>query len=102
MADARQAAKSLRQSCQLTPEPDMPLFALSHARPDLLTEPGFRARPLGLNGPGTYLHWSFIDISVANLIVIAVMVVLFGAALLIRFPHAAADPAPAAGSAPAG
>jgi quinol-cytochrome oxidoreductase complex cytochrome b subunit len=42
---------------------------------------------LDLNGPGTYLHWSFIEISLANLIVIAVMVVLFGAALLIRFPH---------------
>jgi hypothetical protein len=42
---------------------------------------------LDLNGPGTYLHWSFIEISLANLIVIAVMVVLFGAALVIRFPH---------------
>jgi hypothetical protein len=42
---------------------------------------------LDLNGPGTYLHWSFIEVSLANLIVIAVMVVLFGAALLIRFPH---------------
>jgi Cytochrome b(N-terminal)/b6/petB len=53
---------------------------------------------LDLNGPGTYLNWSFIEISVANLIVIAVMIVLFGAALLIRFPHkAGADlpPAPA-------
>ena len=45
------------------------------------------ASGLNLNGPGTYLHWSFIEISLANLIVIAVMVVLFGAALLIRFPH---------------
>ncbi len=51
---------------------------------------------LNLNGPGTYLHWSFIEISLANLIVIAVMVVLFGAALLIRFPHKrAADLPPA-------
>jgi hypothetical protein len=49
-----------------------------------------------LNGPGSYLHWSFIEISLANLIVIAVMVVLFGAALLIRFPHkAGADLPPA-------
>jgi quinol-cytochrome oxidoreductase complex cytochrome b subunit len=52
---------------------------------------GGAARPLALdlNGPGTYLHWSFIEISLANLIVIAVMIVLFGAALLIRFPHKA-------------
>jgi Cytochrome b(N-terminal)/b6/petB len=51
----------------------------------------------GLNGPGTYLHWSFIEISVANLIVIAVMVVLFGAALLVRFPHRAGADLPPAG-----
>src|SRR5579862_3046998 len=43
--------------------------------------------PVDLNHPGTYLHWSIFEISVANLIVIAVMVVLFGAALLIPFPH---------------
>ncbi len=42
---------------------------------------------IDLNNPGRYLHWSFIDISVANLIVIAVMVVIFGLALLVRFPH---------------
>jgi len=42
---------------------------------------------IDLNQPGTYLHKWFIEISVANLIVIAVMVVIFGAALLIRFPH---------------
>src|SRR5258708_28561024 len=41
-----------------------------------------------VNGWSNPLHWSFIYISVANLIVIAVMVVIFGAALLIRFPHA--------------
>src|SRR6266702_5707457 len=42
---------------------------------------------IDLNGSSNLLHWSFIEISVANLIVIAVMVVIFGAALLIRFPH---------------
>jgi hypothetical protein len=40
-----------------------------------------------LNKPGTYLHWSIFEISVANLVVIAVMVVIFGAALLLPFPH---------------
>src|SRR5215472_10272573 len=70
----------------------MHLSALSHAGgglPALAHAAGGAARPLALdlNGPGTYLHWSFIEISLANLIVIAVMIVLFGAALLIRFPH---------------
>ena len=55
---------------------------------------------IDLNSPGTYLHWSFIDISVANLVLIAVMVVIFGAALLLPFPgrHRAepAETAPAA------
>ena len=50
---------------------------------------------IDLNSPGTFLHWSFIDISLANLIVIAVMVVIFGLALLIRFPHSRALPADA-------
>ncbi|HUZ51950.1 MAG TPA: cytochrome b N-terminal domain-containing protein [Streptosporangiaceae bacterium] len=51
---------------------------------------------IDLNQPGHYLHWSFIDISVANLIVIAVMVVIFGAALLIRFPHSPGSDLPPA------
>src|SRR5215471_2667570 len=42
---------------------------------------------IDLNQPGTYLHWSIFEISVANLVVIAVMVVIFGAALLLPFPH---------------
>ncbi len=50
---------------------------------------------IDLNSPGTFLHWSFIDISLANLLVIAVMIVIFGLALLIRFPHSRALPADA-------
>jgi hypothetical protein len=46
-----------------------------------------------LNGPGHYLHWSIITVSVANLILVAVMVVVFGAALLLPFPgHTHARP----------
>ena len=44
-----------------------------------------------LNGPGRYLHWSIFTVSEANLVLIAVMVVIFGAALLIRFPHKEPD-----------
>ncbi len=41
---------------------------------------------VNLNGPGRYLHWSIFTVSEANLILIVVMVVIFGAALLIPFP----------------
>src|SRR5262249_62137210 len=76
--------------------------------PSALSHAGHLA--IDLNGSRPPLHWSFIYISVANLIVIAVMVIIFGAALLIRFPHAkggeiapevmAEDPAGIAAAAP--
>ena len=37
---------------------------------------------------GHYLHWGVVQISLANLLVIAVMVAVFLAALLIPFPGA--------------
>ena len=40
-----------------------------------------------MNNPSHLLHWSFINITLANLIVIAIMVVIFGLALVVRFPH---------------
>jgi hypothetical protein len=42
--------------------------------------------PINLDHPGTYLHWSIFTVSVANLFLIAVMVVIFGLALLLPFP----------------
>ncbi len=48
-----------------------------------------------MNNPSHLLHWSFINITLANLIVIAIMVVIFGLALLVRFPHRGRDEAPA-------
>src|SRR5260370_19372663 len=63
---------------------------------------------INLDQPGTYLHWSIFSVSLANLVLIAVMVVIFGAALLLPFPgrHRAepaviADPAPDGEAAPA-
>ena len=59
-----------------------------------------RTGPLAidLNQPGTYLHWSVFTVSEANLVLIAVMVVIFGAALLLPFPRRhRAEPAEAAG-----
>ena len=50
--------------------------------------PVLAAGPLAmnLNQTGSYLHWSIFTVSVANLALIAVMVVIFGAALLLPFP----------------
>jgi hypothetical protein len=41
---------------------------------------------INLNQPGTFLHWNVFTISLANLVLIAVMVAIFGAALLLPFP----------------
>jgi hypothetical protein len=40
-----------------------------------------------LSSPGSYVHWNIFTISVANLALILVMVVIFGGALLLPFPH---------------
>ena len=58
-----------------------------------LAQPVSSTLPNDLNAPGTYLHWSIFEISVANLIVIGVMVVIFGAALLLPFPRGRVYPA---------
>jgi hypothetical protein len=41
---------------------------------------------MNLDHPGHYLHWGVIQISLANLIVILLMAVVFVAALLVPFP----------------
>ena len=46
---------------------------------------------VNLNGPGHYVHWSVFTVSVANLALIAVMIVIFGAALLLPFPSGRAE-----------
>ena len=50
-----------------------------------------------LNAPGGYLNWSIFTISEANLVLVAVMVAIFGIALLAPFPgrrHGAVPAAP--------
>ena len=42
--------------------------------------------PINLNHPGHYVHWGVIQISVANLVVIGLMVLIFVAAMLLPFP----------------
>jgi hypothetical protein len=39
-----------------------------------------------MNHPGVYLHWGVIQISVANLVVIGLMIAVFIIALFVPFP----------------
>lgn len=39
-----------------------------------------------MDSPGTFVHWGVIQISVANIVVIALMLVVFVLALLLPFP----------------
>jgi hypothetical protein len=59
---------------------------------------------INLNQPGTYLTWNVFMVSLANLVLIAVMVAIFAAALLLPFPrgrHAGSGEEPGAPAAPA-
>ena len=42
---------------------------------------------INLNGSGRYIHWGFIQLSLANFVVIVLMVVVFVLAILIPFPR---------------
>ncbi|MFR0355212.1 hypothetical protein [Streptomyces sediminimaris] len=48
---------------------------------------GLLGAPIDLNGTGHYVHWGVIQVSVANLVVVGVMLVVFVAALLLPFPR---------------
>lgn len=50
------------------------------------------ASPVVTDGAGTYVHWGVLQVSVANLVVVGVMVVLFVLALLLPFPGAHGTP----------
>ena len=39
-----------------------------------------------MDQPGTYLHWGVIQISVANLVVIGLMLLVFVLAIFLPFP----------------
>ncbi len=41
---------------------------------------------INLNGSGRYIHWGFIQMSVANFVVIVLMIVVFVLAILLPFP----------------
>lgn len=46
----------------------------------------YPAAPVDLNGPGHYFTWSFVQISGANLIMLALILLAFVAALVLPFP----------------
>jgi hypothetical protein len=60
--------------------------AVARSKGGMVVSFQFIAALLPLNSLGHYIHWHWIDISVANFIVIVLMVVTFIAALLAPFP----------------
>jgi hypothetical protein len=42
---------------------------------------------VNLNHPPRFLHWHFLTISVANVVVLALIVAVFAAAILVPFPR---------------
>ncbi len=46
---------------------------------------------VNLNHPGHYIHWGFIQISVANLVVILLMIAVFVLAIALPFPRRKGD-----------
>jgi hypothetical protein len=42
---------------------------------------------INLGGTGHYVHWGFIQISVANLVVILLMIIVFVLAIILPFPR---------------
>jgi hypothetical protein len=47
----------------------------------------FLAALVNLGGNGHYVHWGFIQISVANLVVILLMILVFVVAIVLPFPR---------------
>lgn len=45
------------------------------------------AAVFNLNHHATYVHWHFITLSLSNVLLIAVMFVVFVLAILLPFPH---------------
>ncbi|MGB8880475.1 MAG: hypothetical protein WCD11_29490 [Solirubrobacteraceae bacterium] len=55
-------------------------------RRPLHTVPTMFAAIFNLNHPAHTIHWHFLELSVANLVVVVVMLAVFVAALLVPFP----------------
>lgn len=53
----------------------------------LMTAGAMLAALINLGGTGHYVHWGFIQMSVANLILILLMIVVFVLAIVLPFPR---------------
>jgi hypothetical protein len=52
---------------------------------------GLVASAVNLNKPPYYVHWGVIQISLANVIMIGLMLVVFALAMLVPFPNGRGD-----------
>jgi hypothetical protein len=50
------------------------------------------ASVIDLNSPARYVHWHFFQMSVANIVVIVLMILVFVAAILLPFPGRGRQP----------
>jgi hypothetical protein len=64
-----------------------PQAAQKHPRIALMLLGALLGALVNLNRSGHYIHWGFIQISVANFLVIVLMVVVFILAILLPFPR---------------
>ena len=53
---------------------------------------GIFAAIFDLSNPAEYLHWHFFQMSVANVVVILLMIAVFALAILIPFPKRERSP----------
>jgi len=60
--------------------------------------PNVIASVFNLSGPGKYIHWHWIQISVANLVVIGAMILVFVLAVVLPFPHGRRSAPPVTGA----
>jgi len=52
----------------------------------ILSAPAVLGAAINLDHTGHYLHWGFVQISVANLVVVLAMLALFVLAIVLPFP----------------
>jgi hypothetical protein len=53
---------------------------------DAMMMPALAAAAVNLNHPAHYIHWGWFQISVANFVVIVLMLIVFVLAILLPFP----------------
>jgi hypothetical protein len=58
----------------------------------MATAPVFFAALFDLNDPAHYLHWHFFQMSVANVVVILLMIAVFATAIIVPFPKRQREP----------